>query len=82
MLRHLRPKAFAVLLAALSRVSEGSRLSEEVEAAFSRILGAVENTTRSISEIRTATEEQEHSTQDVARLLEDLQGSGSTRKVG
>ena len=66
----------------VSRVSEGSRLSEEVEAAFSRILGAVENTTRSISEIRTATEEQEHSTQDVARLLEDLQGSGSTRKVG
>lgn len=53
-----------------------------MDAAFTRILGAVENTTRSISEIRTATEEQEHSTQDVARLLEDLQGSGSTRKVG
>ena len=63
------------------RVSEGSRLSEDVDAAFSRILGAVENTTRSISEIRSATEEQEHSTQDVARLLEDLQGSGSTRKA-
>ncbi len=65
----------------VSRVSEGSRLSEEVDAAFSRILGAVENTTRSISEIRTATEQQEHSTQDVANLLEDLQGSGSQRKV-
>lgn len=65
----------------VSRVTEGSRLSEEVDAAFSRILGAVENTTRSISEIRTATDEQEHSTQDVARLLEDLQGSGSPRKV-
>ncbi len=63
------------------RVSEGSRLSEDVDAAFSRILGAVENTTRSISEIRSATEEQEHSTQDVARLLEDLQGSGSPRKA-
>ncbi|MGB3449329.1 MAG: PAS domain-containing methyl-accepting chemotaxis protein [Giesbergeria sp.] len=65
----------------VSRVTEGSRLSEEVDAAFSRILGAVENTTRSISEIRTATDEQEHSTQDVAKLLEDLQGSGSPRKA-
>ena len=63
----------------VSRVTEGSRLSEEVDAAFSRILGAVENTTRSISEIRTATEAQEHSTQDVARLLEDLQGGASPR---
>jgi len=65
----------------VSRVAEGSRLSEEVDAAFSRILGAVEATTRSISEIRTATEEQEHSTQDVARLLEDLQGGGNPRRV-
>lgn len=65
----------------VSRVAEGSRLSEEVDAAFSRILGAVESTTRSISEIRTATDEQEHSTQDVARLLEDLQVSGSPRKA-
>ncbi len=65
----------------VSRVTEGSRLSEEVDAAFSRILGAVENTTRSISEIRTATDEQEHSTQDVAKLLEDLQGNGSQRKA-
>lgn len=65
----------------VSRVSEGSRLSEEVDAAFSHILGAVENTTRSINEIRTATDQQEHSTQDVAKLLEDLQGSGSQRKV-
>ncbi|RYH67259.1 MAG: PAS domain S-box protein [Alcaligenaceae bacterium] len=65
----------------VSRVAEGSRLSEEVDAAFSRILGAVDATTRSISEIRTATEEQEHSTQDVARLLEDLQGGGNPRRV-
>ena len=66
----------------VGRVTEGSRLSEEVDAAFSRILGAVENTTRSISEIRTATDEQEHSTQDVAKLLEDLQGSSShSRKL-
>ncbi|EHL24007.1 methyl-accepting chemotaxis protein [Acidovorax sp. NO-1] len=65
----------------VSRVAEGSRLSEEVDAAFSRILGAVEATTRSISEIRIATEEQEHSTQDVARLLEDLQGRGSPRQA-
>ena len=65
----------------VSRVAEGSRLSEEVDAAFSRIRGAVEATTRSISEIRIATEEQEHSTQDVARLLEDLQGRGSPRQA-
>lgn len=65
----------------VSRVAEGSRLSEEVDAAFSRILGAVEATTRSISEIRIATEEQEHATQDVARLLEDLQGRGSPRQA-
>lgn len=65
----------------VSRVAEGSRLSEEVDAAFSRILGAVEATTRSISEIRIATEEQERSTQDVARLLEDLQGRGSPRQA-
>ena len=65
----------------VSRVAEGSRLSEEVDAAFSRILSAVESTTRSISEIRTATDEQEHSTQDVARLLEALQGTGSAHKA-
>lgn len=63
----------------VSRVTEGSRLSEEVDAAFSRILGAVENTTRSISEIRASTEQQEHATRDVAQLLEDLQGSGHAR---
>ena len=65
----------------VSRVTEGSRLSEEVDAAFSRILGAVEATTRSISEIRIATEEQQHSTQDVAKLLEDLQGRGSLHQA-
>jgi len=65
----------------VGRVAEGSRLSEEVDAAFSRILGAVENTTRSIGEIRTATEAQEHSTQDVARLLEGLQGSSQLRQA-
>lgn len=62
------------------RVTEGSRLSEEVDAAFSRILGAVENTTRSISEIRSATQEQEQSTRHVAQLLEALQGSGTPGK--
>ncbi len=62
----------------VSRVAEGSRLSEDVDAALSRILGAVENTTRSISEIRSATLEQEDSTQDVAKLLDDLQGQDNT----
>lgn len=61
-----------------TRVAEGSRLSEEVEAALARILGAVDNTTRSINEIRTATLEQEGATQDVANLLQALQAGGSS----
>ncbi|WP_374437877.1 PAS domain S-box protein [Inhella sp.] len=62
----------------VGRVAEGSRLSEEVEAALARILGAVDNTTRSINEIRTATLEQEGATQDVANLLQALQAGGSS----
>ena len=50
----------------VTRVSEGTRHAEEVDAAFARILGAVENTTRSIDDIRSATLEQEGSTRDVA----------------
>lgn len=63
----------------VNRVSESSRLAEEVDAAFARILGAVENTTRSIGEIRNATVEQERATQDVAKLLEALQGDRNQR---
>ena len=58
----------------VTRVSEGTRHAEEVDAAFARILGAVENTTRSIGDIRSATLEQEGSTRDVAQLLQALQG--------
>lgn len=63
----------------VNRVSESSRLSEDVDAAFARILVAVENTTRSISEIRSATAEQEGATKNVAKLLDALQGSESQR---
>ena len=63
----------------VNRVSESSRLSEDVDAAFARILVAVENTTRSISEIRSATAEQEGATKNVAKLLDALQGSDSQR---
>ena len=63
----------------VSRVTEGSRLSEDVDAAFARILAAVESTTRSISEIRDATVEQESATQDVAKLLDALQGKDGQR---
>ena len=63
----------------VSRVTEGSRLSEDVDAAFARILAAVESTTRSISEIRDATVKQESATQDVAKLLDALQGKDGQR---
>lgn len=63
----------------VTRVSEGTRHAEEVDAAFARILGAVENTTRSIGDIRSATLEQEGSTRDVAQLLEALQGQDVQR---
>ena len=65
----------------VSRVTEGSRLSEDVDAAFARILAAVESTTRSISEIRDATVKQESATQDVAKLLDALQGKDGQRTV-
>ncbi|MET0336042.1 MAG: PAS domain-containing protein [Rhizobacter sp.] len=63
----------------VTRVSEGTRHAEEVDAAFARILGAVENTTRSIGDIRSATLEQEGSTRDVAQLLEALQARDAQR---
>ncbi|MDB5819908.1 MAG: chemotaxis protein [Rhizobacter sp.] len=55
------------------RVSEGGRLSEEVEAAFSRIQSSVKDTTTSIEKIHAATTEQAEATQNVTSLLLDLQ---------
>lgn len=62
----------------VSSVTEGSRLSENVEQAFSRIMLSVEKTNLSIGEIQTAMAAQESSTQDVALLLADL-GQGTNR---
>lgn len=59
----------------VARVAEGGRLSEEVGAAFSRILAAVDSTSQSIGEIRNAMLAQETSTQDVVVLLDKLQGA-------
>ena len=64
----------------VSRVAEGGRLSEDVSAAFNRILSAVDSTTQSISEIRNAMLEQETSTQNVVALLDTLQDASSGRK--
>ncbi|WCM87789.1 methyl-accepting chemotaxis protein [Acidovorax sp. NCPPB 3576] len=63
----------------VARVAEGGRLSEEVGAAFSRILAAVDSTSQSIGEIRNAMLAQETSTQDVVVLLDKLQGASSGR---
>lgn len=54
------------------RVEEGSRISEQVEAAFGHIVRSVGNTSSSIREIHGATSEQANATRDVARLLEEL----------
>ncbi|MCX2863616.1 PAS domain-containing methyl-accepting chemotaxis protein [Paucibacter sp. PLA-PC-4] len=64
----------------VSSVTEGSRLSENVEQAFSRILLSVEKTNHSIGEIQAAMAAQESSTHDVASLLADL-GQGTNRQA-
>jgi methyl-accepting chemotaxis protein len=57
----------------VNRVDEGGRLSEQVEDAFTRIQRSVDDTTRSIEQIHTATSEQAEATQNVTSLLLDLQ---------
>ena len=57
----------------VKRVGEGGRLSEDVEDAFTRIQRSVDDTTRSIEQIHTATSEQAMATQNVTSLLLDLQ---------
>lgn len=56
-----------------TRVADGGRLSEEVDAAFRRIQQQVNTTTRSIADIHAAMSQQASSTTDVAGLLQDLQ---------
>ena len=58
-----------------SRIEEGGRLSGEVEQAFGRIVRSVENTTTSIAEIHRTTSEQARATNDVSKLLSELQRS-------
>ena len=57
----------------VNRVDEGGRLSQQVEDAFTRIQRCVDDTTRSIEQISTATSEQASATQNVTGLLLDLQ---------
>lgn len=54
------------------RVDEGSRISEQVEEAFSQIVRSVGNTTESIGRIHAATTVQSSATRHVAALLEEL----------
>ncbi|MFG6430622.1 PAS domain S-box protein [Roseateles sp. LYH14W] len=57
----------------VNRVDEGGRLSQQVEEAFTRIQRCVDDTTRSIEQISSATKEQASATQNVTGLLLDLQ---------
>ena len=65
----------------VARVAEGGRLSGDVEAAFGRILGAVDDTTRAIGEISHSMLQQEESTREVGKLLTDLQRAGAPGTV-
>jgi methyl-accepting chemotaxis protein len=56
----------------ISRVDEGGRLSEDVERAFSSIVGSVKNTTESIRSIAETTSSQVSATHEVTALLADL----------
>jgi methyl-accepting chemotaxis protein len=58
-----------------TRVAEGSRLADEVEAAFVRIRAAVDNTGHSIEAIREATLAQDAATGNVGKLLDALQAA-------
>jgi methyl-accepting chemotaxis protein len=62
----------------VARVAEGGRLSGDVEAAFGRILAAVDDTTRSVGEISGSKLQQEAATREVGKLLTDLQRAGSS----
>ncbi|UUX95955.1 PAS domain S-box protein [Aquabacterium sp. J223] len=57
----------------ISRVAEGAQLSEQVDAAFRRILEQVEHSGRAIGEIHQAMTQQSSATQDVSALLRELQ---------
>jgi len=56
-----------------AKVAEGGRLSDEVEAAFKRIQQQVDKTSEAVGEIHEAMQAQSASTQQVARLLDELQ---------
>jgi methyl-accepting chemotaxis protein len=58
----------------VERVGEGGRLSEEVDAAFRRILLQVGNTSEAVGEIHQAMTRQSAATQAVSQLLQELQG--------
>ncbi|MDD0839815.1 PAS domain-containing methyl-accepting chemotaxis protein [Curvibacter sp. HBC61] len=56
----------------VSRVNEGSRLSNEVEQAFTLIVDSVRNTSASIASISNVTAEQAEATHQVGALLNEL----------
>jgi methyl-accepting chemotaxis protein len=57
----------------VGQVAEGGRLSDEVDAAFRRILRQVDDTNAAVGEIHQAMARQSASTQNVAGLLQGLQ---------
>lgn len=63
----------------VTRVDEGSRLSNEVEQAFGRIVASVEATSDSTRQIHAATASQESATRDAANLLTDLENTTVAR---
>ncbi|MDD0816008.1 PAS domain-containing methyl-accepting chemotaxis protein [Curvibacter sp. HBC28] len=56
----------------VNRVNEGSRLSSEVEQAFTLIVDSVRNTSASIASISNVTSDQAEATHQVSALLKDL----------
>ena len=57
----------------VERVDEGGRISEQVEAAFEKIVTSVGSTTHSIGQIHGSTSEQALATRNVTTLLAELQ---------
>jgi len=63
----------------VSRVGEGTRLSNEVEHAFERIVDSVSKTSASIGQIHASTSEQASATRDVSKLLTELESIATER---
>lgn len=62
----------ALITESTDRIGEGRQLSDDVQQAFTRIVGSVSTTSGSIASIARATERQTQSSQAVDRLLGEL----------